>query len=109
VRTVNVVVERPLAAAVKPPRAGPPPAAESLDTSGAAPVPNTGLPEVDTGIPEVVDGVLATVQGAVDGLPPASPAPAVPTPPALDPVQDAPPDPLPVSSKRKSPSAGTLG
>jgi RNA polymerase sigma factor (sigma-70 family) len=117
VRTVQVDVTPPAAAAVKPPRAVAPPAAESLDTSepAAAPVPDTGL--------EVVDEAVATTQDAVDGLPPVSPAPAVPsppapavptppapavptppapavpTPPALDPVQDALPDPLPVSSK----------
>jgi RNA polymerase sigma-70 factor, ECF subfamily len=122
VGTVQVAVKGPLAAAVKPPRAVSPPAAESLQTSESAPVP-------DTGALEVVDEARATVQGAVDGLPPASSAPAVPTPPALDPVQDALPTPvqdalstpvqdalstpvqdavstLPVSSKKKTSSPG---
>jgi hypothetical protein len=98
VGTVQVVVKRPLATAVKP-RAVSVPAAESVDTSGSASVP-------DTSVPEVVDGVLATAQDAVEGLPPAVAAPVIPTPSALDPVRDALPDPLPVSSKKKGSSGG---
>jgi RNA polymerase sigma-70 factor (ECF subfamily) len=102
VRTVDVGVKRPLVAAVKPPRTVSVPAAESLDPSGSAPVP-------DTSVPGAVDAVLATAQDAVDGLPPAIAAPAIPTPPALDPVRDALPDPLPVSSKQKGSSGGKAG